>query len=111
MNVPVNISLVDLKVDDGTPRVVCGVVTDLTQNRRRSHELSAANERLAGEIDERRRAQDSLQIALDAAGMGSWDIDIATGRTRRTSRADQIFGHQQQRAEWSLRGAIAQFVP
>ncbi len=111
VNVPVNISLVDLKVDDGTPRVVCGVVTDLTQNRRRSHELSAANERLAGEIDERRRAQDSLQIALDAAGMGSWDIDIATGKTRRTLRADQIFGHQQQPADWSLQGAIAQFVP
>jgi PAS domain S-box-containing protein len=111
VNVPVNISLVDLKVDDGTPRLICGVVTDLTQSRRRSHELSAANERLAGEIDERRRAQDSLQIALDAAGMGSWDIDIKTGRTRRTLRADQIFGHQTQRADWTLQAAIAQFVP
>ena len=35
-DVPVNISLVDLVVDDGAPRVICGVVTDLGQIRKRA---------------------------------------------------------------------------
>ena len=69
--VPVNVSLVELKVEEAMPRVVCGMVTDLTHNRRRSLELAAANEKLAREVEERRRAEDSLQLTLDAACMGA----------------------------------------
>src|SRR6185295_8761971 len=54
-DVPVNISLIDLKVDEGMPRLVCGIVTDLTFSRMRTRELAAANERLADEIVERRK--------------------------------------------------------
>ena len=32
-DVPVNISLIDLMVDLGMPRLICGIVTDLTFNR------------------------------------------------------------------------------
>jgi PAS domain S-box-containing protein len=109
--VPVNISLVDLKVEQRLPRVICGVVTDLTHNRRRSHELAAANERLASEIEERRRAEDSLQLALDAAGMGSWELDLATDTARRSLRHDQIFGHPFLLPTWGLKVALEQFVP
>jgi PAS domain S-box-containing protein len=35
VRVPVNISLIELKADGGMSRVVCGVITDLTHNRRR----------------------------------------------------------------------------
>ena len=111
VEVPVNISLVDLKVEQGMSRVVCGVVTDLTHNRRRSHELAAANARLASEIEERRRAEDSLQLALDAAGMGSWDLDLATDVARRSLRHDQIFGHAQLLQTWELGTALERFVP
>jgi PAS domain S-box-containing protein len=109
--VPVNISLIDLKVDDGMPRVVCGVVTDLTHTHRRSHELAAANRRLASEIEDRRRAEDSLQLTLDAAGMGSWDLDLAANVMRRSLRHDRIFGHAQLLPAWGLQTTLDQFVP
>ena len=47
-------------------------------------------------------AKDSLEGALDAAGMGSWDIDVATGRAVRTLRHDQIFGYDAPLAEWNV---------
>lgn len=110
-DVPVNMSLVDLRVEEGALRVVCGVVTDLTANRQRSNELTAANLKLATEIDERRRAEASLQIALDAAGMGSWDLDLISRKARRSLRHDQIFGHAQLLPEWQLQTAVDHFLP
>src|SRR6201996_5341651 len=35
--IPVNISLIDLKFDEGMPRLFCGIVTDLTFSRLRAH--------------------------------------------------------------------------
>ena len=52
-DVPVNVSIIDLMVEEGASRVICGVVTDLTRSRRRNHELAAANAQLATEIEER----------------------------------------------------------
>ncbi len=92
------------------PRVVCGVVTDLTHNLRRGHELAAANEKLAREIEERNRAEDSLNVALDAAGMGSWDFDLVSDTSRRSFRYDEIFGHAEAVASFGLRAALRQFV-
>ena len=91
--VPVNVSIADLKVDEQMPNVLCGVITDLTHSRERSHELAAANMRLASEIDERRRVEDSLQLALDAADMGHWDLDLMSDTVTRSTRYDQIFGY------------------
>ena len=109
--VPVNISLVDLQVEPDMPQVVCGVVTDLTHSRRRSHELAGANAHLAREIEERRHAEDSLQLALDAAGMGSWDLDLIGGTARRTLRHDQIFGFETMVDVWRLDTALEYFLP
>ena len=109
--VPVNISLVDLLVEPGMPKVVCGVVTDLTHSRRRSHALAAANAQLAREIEERRHAEDSLELALDAAGMGSWDLDLVGGTARRTLRHDQIFGFDSQVDVWGLETGLAHYLP
>jgi signal transduction histidine kinase/ActR/RegA family two-component response regulator len=47
-------------------------------------------------------AKDSLEFALDAADMGSWDIDLATGVARRTLRHDQIFGYAELLPEWTV---------
>jgi PAS domain S-box-containing protein len=108
--VPVNISLADLTIEEGEPAIICGVVTDLTHNLRRSHELASANALLAREIEERNRAEDSLAVALDAAGMGSWDFDLVTDTSRRSFRYDEIFGHAQAVASFGLRAALRQFV-
>lgn len=47
-------------------------------------------------------AKGSLQVALDAADMGSWDIDLATGVANRTLRHDQIFGYAEALPEWNV---------
>jgi signal transduction histidine kinase/CheY-like chemotaxis protein len=72
--------------------VICVIATDLTHSRQRSHELAAANAHLAREIDERRSAEDRLAVALEAAAMGSWDIDLVGGVVRRSVQADAILG-------------------
>ncbi|HET7570385.1 MAG TPA: PAS domain S-box protein [Gammaproteobacteria bacterium] len=61
-------------------RIICGIAMDLTQQKQ----------------SERRRhaAEESLQIALDAADMGHWDVDLVTGNTRRSARCDAIFGYE-----------------
>ncbi|UMY16410.1 MASE4 domain-containing protein [Methylobacterium organophilum] len=56
-------------------------------------------------------ARDSLALALDAAGMGDWEIDFVTGATRRTPRHDAIFGHAQPVAGWTLDAFLAHVVP
>jgi PAS domain S-box-containing protein len=109
--IPVNVSLIELTLDDDANPVICGVITDLTMSRWRSDQLAAANAQLASEIEERRRAEESLHLALDAAGMGSWDLDLLTGRVRRTLRHDQIFGYSTLRPQWTLSTALAHFVP
>ena len=110
-DLPVNVSLVDLIVDEGASRVVCGVVTDLGLIRKRADELAAANAKLAKEIEERRRAQGSLQVALDAARMGSWDLDLRHGTARRSLRHDQLFGYATLQTDWTLDTAIGHFLP
>lgn len=47
-------------------------------------------------------ARDSLEFALDAADMGSWDIDLATGIATRTLRHDRIFGYEKPAPEWNV---------
>ncbi|WP_458072297.1 ATP-binding protein [Rhodanobacter sp. BL-MT-08] len=91
-NVPVNMSVADMPIEAGMPDLLCGVITDLTRSRKRTDELAAANQQLANEIDERRRTEDKLRLALDAADMGNWDMDLLTGKTTRSSRFDQIIG-------------------
>lgn len=76
--IPVTLSAVDLPFEPGMPRVICIIATDLTHARQRSHELAATNEQLA--------------VALDAAGMGSWDIDMEQGTVTISRQAEGILG-------------------
>src|ERR1700760_503095 len=110
-DVPVNISLIDLKVDVGMPRLVCGIVTDLTSSRMRTRELAAANERLASEIVERRKAEESLQLTLDAAEMGIWELDLLSNQMRCSLRHDRIFGDETHRLFFELTTLVEHFVP
>lgn len=106
-----SVSFAKVALDDLSEPIVCGVVSDLTATHRRSHELRVTNLRLAQEIEERHRAEGSLQLALDAAGMGSWDLDLASGHAHRSQRHDEIFGHRGLVEPWRLDQALAQFVP
>jgi hypothetical protein len=60
-----------------------GAVRSALKARRRQYELRATAETLELAVVQRTRdleaARQSLEIALDAAGMGSWDLDLASG--------------------------------
>ncbi len=107
----VNLSMVNMVVEAGADRLLCLIVTDLRQNHERALELSDANLRLAAEIAERSRAEESLAIALDAADMGSWDLDLATDQATRSGRHDAIFGYPQRQPRWGLKDTTEHFLP
>ncbi|GEP05352.1 PAS domain-containing hybrid sensor histidine kinase/response regulator [Methylobacterium oxalidis] len=66
---PVYLSLNRLERDGEAP-LLCGVLTDLTEERSRLHELAEANARLTAEIAERERIEEALRQAqkLEAVG-------------------------------------------
>jgi signal transduction histidine kinase/ActR/RegA family two-component response regulator len=43
-----------------------------------------------------------FQVALDSAGMGSWELYLSTGAIHRTLRHDQIFGYSEIQPFWDL---------
>jgi signal transduction histidine kinase/CHASE3 domain sensor protein len=43
-----------------------------------------------------------LNLALDSAKMGAWDMDLRTDKTVRTLRHDQIFGYETMQPDWGL---------
>jgi signal transduction histidine kinase/ActR/RegA family two-component response regulator len=51
-----------------------------------------------------------LQVALDSAGMGSWELYLSTGAIHRTSRHDQIFGYSDIQPFWDLDMSVAHIV-
>jgi len=107
---PINLSVVDLDVEPGAPPVLCGIVTDLTQHEAGRRELAEANARLAAEIAERAKAEQSLAIALDAADMGSWDLALKSNQVTRSARHDAIFGHEPAALCWSLETTLEHFL-
>ncbi|MHC2106450.1 ATP-binding protein [Methylobacterium sp. CM6246] len=66
--------------------------------------LREANETLECRVAERTReveaARETLSFALDSAGMGSWDLDLASDNARRSPRHDAIFGYDEPVATW-----------
>jgi signal transduction histidine kinase/ActR/RegA family two-component response regulator len=48
-----------------------------------------------------------LQVALDSAGMGSWELYLSTGSVHRTPRHDQIFGYSDLQPFWDLEMTFA----
>lgn len=67
--VPVLISLSPLGGNDGPP-LLCGVLTDLTEQKLRLRELAEANARLEGEISERERVEDVLRQSQKMEAVG-----------------------------------------
>ncbi len=75
--------------------------TDTAFLRSYANLLAAAVDRLRV-IGEVRDGEARLHLALDAAEMGSWDLDLLNGSARRSSRHDQIFGYLDPVIEWNL---------
>jgi signal transduction histidine kinase/ActR/RegA family two-component response regulator len=73
-------------------------------------DLRKANARLAKEIEERARAEGDFQLALDAAGMGTWELFLATAAIRRSLRHDQIFGYGELQLSWDVNTTLEHFL-
>lgn len=52
-----------------------------------------------------------LEVALDAAGMGSWELYLSTGAIHRTLRHDQIFGYPGMQPFWDIAMTLEHIAP
>lgn len=78
---------------------------------------------LALEREEQRRAaeeraeaalfvsQSRLRFALDAAGLGDWELDLRDGRATRSLQHDAIFGYPQGHPDWTYDAFLAHVLP
>ncbi len=67
--VPVYVSLSPLQGEDGAT-LLCGVLTDLTEQKLHLRELAEANDRLVGEIAERERVEEVLRQSQKMEAVG-----------------------------------------
>jgi len=88
-----------LQINSRTPRHFTD--TDTAFLRSYANLLAAAVDRLRviGEVRDR---EARLRLALDAAEMGSWDLDLMDGSARRSPWHDRIFGYPDPLPEWNL---------
>jgi PAS domain S-box-containing protein len=87
---------------DGSVEGILIVATDVTEDVRARRKAEALALTL-------RASEERLQLALDAADMGSWDVDLVTGRTTRDARYRAMLGLTADEP-LSLDGAL-RFVP
>ncbi len=82
-----------------------GAVRSALKARRRQYEIRAFAETLERSVEARTRelgsARDTLELALEAAGMASWDLDLNSGEIARSPTHDAIFGHAAPQPGWS----------
>ncbi len=82
------------------------VVMHLDVSRRKADEFTLASaERFVHESEAR------LAFALEAAGVGDWDMDLRTNVARRSLRHDQCFGYETAVAEWGYDTFLAHVHP
>ncbi|MCB0124686.1 MAG: PAS domain-containing protein, partial [Caldilineaceae bacterium] len=58
-----------------------------------------------------RELQASLALALDAANMGSWDLDLTANQARTDLRHNQLFGLPEPVATWNPTIALEHVIP
>lgn len=92
-----------------------GALRSALKARRRQYEVRAFAETLERSVAERTQelaaARESLEIALEAAEMGSWDLDLVRDSARRTLRHDEIFGYDTLQPSWGRDIFLEHVVP
>ena len=87
----------------------------LAEQQRVSAELRQLNDTLEQRVEERarelERTQATLSFALEAAGMGSWDLDLASGISHRSPEHDRLFGYDTPPAHWGVATFLGHVLP
>jgi len=88
--------------------------TLLAERERTQERLRLLNEGLERRVTERTQeveaARETRAFALEAAGMGSWDLDLANGTSRHSPRFDAIFGYAEPVPSWTRETLLAHVV-
>jgi PAS domain S-box-containing protein len=86
--------------------------------KKRTVELTNVNVLLKAEIKERKRMEENIQdnvkrlnLALESANMGAWDLDLINDTAIRTLEHDQIFGYDSLLPEWSAKIFFEHIIP
>lgn len=58
-----------------------------------------------------REYRENLEVALEAANMGVWDLDVTTGKATISLRHNQIFGHPEAVDSWGMEEFHKQLLP
>ncbi|MDR7040294.1 signal transduction histidine kinase [Methylobacterium sp. BE186] len=86
----------------------------LAERERTQEHLRLLNEGLERRVAERTReveaARETLAFALDAAGMASWDLDLANATSRHSPRFDAILGYAEPIPSWTRDAFLAHVV-
>ena len=75
---------------------------------RAQRELAEARAALLGELQ---RSKDRLDFALEAGGLGEWELDLKNHRITRSRRLDEIFGNDTQFDNWSYELFMERVLP
>ncbi|RYD17928.1 MAG: PAS domain S-box protein, partial [Verrucomicrobiaceae bacterium] len=74
---------------DGTPTGRLAVIRDITGHKEAEEAL--------------RENQARLQLTLESARIGDWDLDLKADRSRRSLLHDQLFGYREPVAQWGFK--------
>lgn len=83
--------------EDGSVESVLSIATDLTERERMDSAL--------------RESQARLQLTIESARIGDWDLDLKTGEARHSARHDQCFGYPEPRSDWSYDAFMSHVHP
>jgi PAS domain S-box-containing protein len=95
VDILLNVAL--LRGKDGAPVHYIAQIEDITERKRAEAAL--------------RESERRLNLALDAAQMGTWDLDFATDTAVRSSRHAQIFGYSSPIPHWGIATFMPHVVP
>ena len=92
---PVKVGLSPVQTEEG-PAVICGVL-DITDQKQAMEVIQ--------------RSEQRMNLALESAKMGAWDLDVAQDAAWRTLGHDEIFGYSTLQPDWGFENFIKHVLP